>query len=505
MRRRAVRWAAGWLGAAFIFFAAAAGAEPVRITFLHFNDVDSMDAAPGRGGVAELATLLARERATATHSITTFGGDTISPSVLSGMTGGAHMIDLLGTLGVDVAVLGNHEFDFGPAVTAARIAESRFPWLGTNVLDGQGRPAVGAVASLLRPVGGVTVGFFGLLTPYTRTSSSPGEGIMFAPIVETAARAVADLRRQGADVVVALTHQHLADDRLLAREVPGIDLILGGHDVAAIDLLEEGSLIHKSGAGGRYLGVVDLLVDRKDQGGKVTVSVLPSWRVVPTVDAVPDPAVTARVESWQAKLEAGLDEAIGTTATDLDLRQSVVRGREAAFGNLVADALRARLGADVALMNGGGIRGDRVIPAGTALTRRHVMSALPFANRIVHVEVTGAALHAALEHAVSGVEHGAGRFVQVSGLAFTYDPEAPAGQRIRRIDVGGARLDPAGSYRVATIDYLARGGDGFAPLATGTVLLAASDGPLLAPLVVDHIAAHAPVAPKVEGRIATVR
>ena len=119
------------------------------------------------------------------------------------------------------------------------------------------------------------------------------------------------------------------------------------------------------------------------------------------------------------------------------------------------------------MSNGGGIRGDRTYPADTVLTRKDILTELPFGNVTVLAEISGAGLLAALENGVSQVEDGAGRFPQVSGLSFTYDPARPAGSRIVAVAVGGAALDPARSYRLATNDYLLGGGDGYASLQAG--------------------------------------
>ena len=131
------------------------------------------------------------------------------------------MIELYNLLGTDVAVLGNHEFDFGPEIAAQRVRESAFPWLGTNVLGRDGKPAVGTVDLHMIEVGGYRIGFFGLLTPETAVLSSPGPDITFAPAIATAASAVERLEAQGADVIVALTHRDFADDRELARQRRG--------------------------------------------------------------------------------------------------------------------------------------------------------------------------------------------------------------------------------------------------------------------------------------------
>ena len=148
-----------------------AAAEATTITLLHCNDVYLLDPVKGQGGFAPFMTLLRQERARNPASITTFGGDLLSPSILSGLTKGRQMIEVTNAIGVEVAVLGNHEFDFGPAVAEERIRAASYPWLGSNVLGSDGKPAVGAADLWLKEVGGYRLGFFGVLTPETSTLS----------------------------------------------------------------------------------------------------------------------------------------------------------------------------------------------------------------------------------------------------------------------------------------------------------------------------------------------
>jgi 5'-nucleotidase / UDP-sugar diphosphatase len=484
-----------WLGGVAV-------AEPVTITLLHTNDVYEIAPREGRGGLAELATLLQQERADAEHSITTFGGDMISPSVLSGLTQGAQMIELYNLLGTDVAVLGNHEFDFGPEVAAQRIRESDFPWLGTNVLGRDGKPALGAVDLHMVDAGGYRIGFFGLLAPETDVLSSPGPDITFAPPVETATAAVERLQAEGADVIVALTHDELAEDRDLARQVEEIDLILGGHDHDPITFHDGGTLIVKAGHDAHYLAAVELTVDRVQRGEEEVVEVVPTaWRYLSTAGAPPDPEIAAVVARYEAQLGQELAAPVGTTTVMLDTRRSTVRTAESNFGNLITDAMRRALGADVALMNAGGIRGDRTYQPGTVLTRNDVLTELPFGNVTVLIRLSGADLLAALENGVSQTEDDAGRFAQVSGMSYAYDPSRPPGSRIVEVEVGGDPLDTGRSYRVATNDYMFRGGDGYAALGRGAVLIDPSAATLLASMVMDHIKQQGEIAPAVEGRI----
>jgi 5'-nucleotidase / UDP-sugar diphosphatase len=171
------------------------------------------------------------------------------------------------------------------------------------------------------------------------------------------------------------------------------------------------------------------------------------------------------------------------------------------MGNLIADALRGALKADVAITNGGGIRADALRPAGTVLTRKDIFAELPFGNVGVLVEMSGADLLASLEHGVSKVEEKAGRFPQVSGLTMTYDPKAAAGKRVIAVTVGGKPLEPAATYRVATNDYMLKGGDGYDAFPRSKVLVDASGAVLLATIVMNHVEALKTVSVGIEGRV----
>ncbi|MFO1160696.1 MAG: 5'-nucleotidase C-terminal domain-containing protein [Reyranellaceae bacterium] len=492
------------LAAAFLLglvSAGAAGQEPVRLTFLHTNDNYEIAPTRGWGGFAQLMTLLKEQRALSPNTLVTFGGDLLSPSIMSGLLKGAQMIELMNAVGTDLAVLGNHEFDFGPEVLAQRLEESRFPWLATNVTR-NGQPFKGTTDLVVRDFGGIKVGFFGIVTPETAYESSPGPTVAFAPYRQAATDAVKRLKEQGAEVVVAFTHLNFLEDRELARTVPGLALILGGHDHDAVTMLEGSTLIHKSGADARYLGVIDLFLTRQPApSGPPTIDVTQAWRMIPVRGIAPDPEVADIVKRRTDQLDKELGVEIGTTKQRLDSTRLLVREQEAAIGNLIADAIRETLGAEVGLMNGGGIRGDRIYDAGTRLTRRDILTELPFGNSMVLLELKGADLLQALENGVSRVEERQGRFPHVSGLRFVYDPKRPPMQRVVEATVAGVPIDPDRTYRVATIDFLAAGGDGFGALAKGKKIIDASAGQILASRVMAHIEARKTVDASVEGRI----
>ena len=498
------RWVATALVAAAILVVGAANAAALKtkLTFLHLNDVYEISPKQGIGGFAPLMTLLRQERARAPEAITTLGGDLVGSSMMSGITKGAQMIELTNAIGLDVAVVGNHELDYGVDVFKQRMAESRHPWLATNMTAADGALFPNTHSSHMRKVGEIAIGFFGLITPETEHLSNTGAAVKYLPVLETARAAVKQLKDQGADVIVAMTHLSLADDRALAKQVKGIDIILGGHDHDPMTIYEGGVFIIKVGHDAHYLGVAEFEVDKQktDRGTRVTVRPT-TWRYLTTAGVAADPEIAAIVKKHEDKLDVELKVPVGKIAVELDSRRATVRQREAAIGNLIADAIRDFVKADVAVTNGGGIRGDRTYEPGTTLTRKDVLTELPFGNITVLIELSGAELRQALEEGVSQVEDRAGRFPHVSGMRFTFDAKRPKGARVLEVMVGGAPLDAGARYRVATNDYMFEGGDGYATLTKGKAIVEKSAGMLMATVVMDYIAQRGEVAPMVEGRI----
>ena len=472
---------------------------PVRLTFLQFNDhyiLEPVDRERQKGGMARIATLVLRTRAESPHTLLALAGDTISPSVMSAVLRGEQMVAAWNQLGLDVATFGNHEFDFGPATLLARMRESRFAWVSTNVLDrATGRPFGGARATHLVERDGVAVGFFGLTVPDTPQTSSPGPGIEFRDPIAAARGAVAELGAGRQPVVVAVTHQDMPADERMAREVPGIHLVLGGHEHDPLENVVGETLITKAGADGVFVVRIDLQVTR---GGKVLGR---QHRFIPvTADLPEDPAMAALVARYQARLGEALGVRIGETRVPLDARNAALRTGETNVGNYITDVMRARLSADVAIMNGGGIRGNQVVPPG-ALSRGDINALVPFLNVLVKLEVPGQVLLDVLERSVAAYPREFGGFLQVSGLTFVFDPSRPAGRRVVRVVVGGQPLDPAQRYTLATGSYTAQGGDGYTMLATAKPLVFPEDGPGLAETLLEAVERAGSIAPATEGRI----
>src|SRR5262249_47576983 len=170
-------------------------------------------------------------------------------------------------------------------------------------------------------------------------------------------------------------------------------------------------------------------------------------------------------------------------------------------GNLGAEGMRGWNDGEAGVRNGGGIGGGQVYPPGTTLTARDVLTELPFDNRVVVIDINGADLRRALENGLSQLPNPGGRFPQISGLTIEADASRPAGNRIVSIKVGDAPLDQRKKYRVATNDFMARGGDGHSVFRDAKPLLSALDAPLLSNAVIAHIKALGTVRSSVDGRI----
>lgn len=487
-----------------IAFSGEASAAPTpaaapTFTLVLVNDIYKAAAEHGRGGFAKLAAVVKAERARGVPMLFCHAGDTFSPSLISGFDQGAHIVKLTNMMAPDVFVPGNHEFDFGKAIYFQRQAEAKFPFFAANLRDAAGAPLPNTFDNKIFALGPVKVGVTGIVLAETPTMSST-EDLKFEDELETLQREAKILREAGADFVVCVAHTDRVIDHAIVKSRLA-DVLLTGHDHDLAIEYDEAVVMVESSEDAHYVTAIDITATIKGEGKDRKVSWRPSFRVHDTTSIEPDPEVQAVVDALETELAKELDVAVGTTAVELDSRSSSVRSRETAMGNLVADAERTLTGADVALANGGGIRANKVYAPGTSLSRRDILSELPFGNSVVLVELSGADLKAALENGLSMLEKGAGRFPQVSGLSLTVDASAPAGTRVTAVKVGEAPLDPAKTYKVAANDFMFAGGDGYTMLAKGKVLIGRTDGKLLATAVGDYVARLGTIKTGIEGRI----
>jgi 5'-nucleotidase/UDP-sugar diphosphatase len=483
-----------------------ARAQDVSLTIVHVNDLSRAEEIAGRGGVARLAALIARERAGGRPVIVAHGGNALSPSLLSGFDHGLHMIDLLNRLGIDVMAIGNHEFDFGPIVLAERAREAHFPLLAANAREPLGSPLPWTQPTWIKEIGGFKLGFMGLTREDTLLVSKPGP-VLFLPPLKVAKQTAETLRAAGADLVVALASLDRPETEALVKS--GIvDLVLGSSDEILSASYDGRTAFAASASQANNVVLIDLHLERRDieLAGKPVVSAQgevvlddlsptivtrfiwsPSFRTVDTAQIEPDAVLMDAVQEDLDRLSGHLRERVGVAAVDIDTRAVSLLSGETVFGNLVTDAMRWATGADVALLNSGAIRGDRQYPAGTSLTERDILQELPFQDRVVVLRVNGGQLELALENGFSEIEREAGRFPQISGMAAEYDPKLPPGRRLLNLTIGGKPVAEDSMYRLATIQFVAAGGDGYRVLTRAERVIAEKDATLLVSQVVAYI------------------
>ncbi len=498
MSRLIRRLAAVLLGASALV--TSAHAETVKLTILGVGDTYNFEEEDGRGGFARLNAVAKAERAANPNTLYVFDGDMLSPSLLSGFDKGQNTIDLTNLEPFDIAVPGNHEFDFGPENFVEKMKASKYPWAAINITNADGSPIEGLGGVMVTEMAGLKIALIPVAQDTSPQVASTGD-LKFLPTVDTAIAAAEKAREDGADIVVGVVQTDMANDRQLIAS-HAFDVIMSGDDHSYATAYDGVTAYVETSIDGQFLSPVDLTVEiGQDDDGKRTIEWFPGFRFIDTAAVTPDPETEAMVDGFKAKLDEGLNVEIGVTEVPLDSRRNVVRAEESAMGNLIADAIRAATGADIGIANGGGIRGDRTYEVGTKLTRRDILTELPFGNVTVVTELPGSQVLAALENGVSQVEKGVGRFPQVSGLTYAFDASAPAGSRVSEVMVGGQPLDPDKVYRVAANDYILGGGDGYSALGGGKVIVNAGNGNLMANDVIDYVAKAGKVTVGVEGRI----
>jgi 2',3'-cyclic-nucleotide 2'-phosphodiesterase (5'-nucleotidase family) len=498
--------------------------EPRKLAVVAINDVYRIGGLLGsdRGGISRVRALRAELEDEGWDVLLLHAGDALSPSLLGKQFQGAQMVDVLNGLDGDFeafdeqlfVTFGNHEFDLDAEALDARIAESGFRWLGTNVrfaLDEDGAPQVAGgqlVRSALVEVGGATVGVFGLTTPVKK----PGYVAAIDDDYEGLARWYTEtLRGAGADVVIGLTHLDAAQDEAILQALgdEGPDLILGGHDHVRLERRARGRMALKADA-----DAVSALLVRIYVGDQGELAIGRDWIDLGPEAPQRDAAIEARVAEWMDRYaevycpsvgaEPGcLTEELGRAGVDLVARESEIRRYETNLGDLAADtalAAFAEQGAQVALINSGSLRLNEDIGAGVALTRRHVEELLPFGSPLRLIRIDGATLQAAVDHAVESWT-GSGHWLQVAGVTYVHDPEAGTATGLALLTEEGPRAVAPEEEILAVVGaYMLEPGwgdqDGYTMLSKEMVV---EEGPDLKALMVGAFAGE--VAPEVEGRI----
>jgi 5'-nucleotidase/UDP-sugar diphosphatase len=485
-----------------------AGTDEFDLFIVHTNDVHArIVPADGGMGYSKLSTMLKAGRAITDNILVLDAGDVTHGTNLANMFEGETVGVLLDMLGYDAVAPGNHDFNYGAdrLIEAAKLAEqySDLKVLSANVLDTNGY-------LLFQPYqvynfNGFKIAVVGLTTPDTTTKTHPNnvKGVYFAndEIFEIGQEAI-DIAREYVDYVIVLGHigldpdgeSGLTSDQIASR-IKGIDLIVDGHSHTT---LKQGmwvgdTLIVSTGEYLKNLGLVQLHI----KGGKVTATypmLIPAEDVLNAkdsalakeygiVDVPNDPDVDEYVGFMSAQLEEKLGQVIAYLPEKLDGERANVRTKPTNLSRLITRAMTAESGADFTITNGGGIRAS--MNAGN-VTIGDVINVLPFTNIITVAEITGADVYAALEHGYRMLPGENGGYSQTD-LQVVYNRFAEPGKRILRVLLNGKLIDKNATYKVATNDFMAAGGDGYTMF--GRVL---TEGSLLSDVFIEFLRKNYP-------------
>lgn len=483
----------------------------IHITIVHTNDCHGhawpLKRKDGvtRGGFAAQSALIQKLRQEALQKGDVFlvlsAGDFNTGIPESDLIDAEPDIAAMNHIKYDALVIGNHEFDGGLTKLLNQLLLIRFPVLTANITF-PGTEFSKVAPYLITERKGVKIGILGLTTDTLKHIILPSvaQKLEVQNAIEVAKKQIDPMKAKGAELLIALTHigissenggqkRYIENDEVkLAKEVPALKLIVGGHSHT---LLKEGmrvgdSLLAQAGDKGEYLGRVDITWDKEKQ--RVISSTAQVIPVLP--EQGEDTQVKKLFEKYEAKVSKILDEKLGSTQNELDGERDSVRHKETNFGNFITDVMRKVTKSDVALFNGGGIRAS--IPRGT-IQLRDLMRALPFRNTLVTGFLTGKQLKEVIQ---TGIKHQfeSGSFLQASGITVII-----RGGDVVSLKVNGSALSEQRLYKVASNNFVYGGGDYLEIMTQAKDII--DLGTPLDEVLAKYIRSHPVVYAKTNGRI----
>jgi len=492
----------------------AAQSDNTTFTIIHSSNVVGANEAnaDGIGGTARAATIINQARADNPNLMVFDAGDRFLNPINFNLNA-----EIMNELGYNAMTLGNHEFNGGNVGLLNFLEAADFPFVAANI-DFSASPLLADVISpyAVIDINGQSIGVIGLANEETPVLSSPGPDIVFLDDEALVTQqAVDELTAQGINIIVLLAHREANENAVLASTVSGVDVIVGGSDNVLMSNTDDNAAfpypIETQSLSGEPVVIVQTPEDNLYLG-QLTVTfsadgVLTDWSgdsilMDETIEADPE-------------FDAFITELIEDQATDsIVIGESGVvlvggdpcREEECTMGNLVTDIIREFSGADVAIYNSGGIRAN--IGEGD-VSDTQLAQVFPFPNTVATLELRGSDLVAAIEHGVSlggdSSVRGSGRFLQVSGMRYTWSPVRPVGNRVDSVEVLGAdgayrAIDENAIYSVVTNDFIRQGGDDFSVLDSNAID-PFDFGPVVRDIVTEYIGTNSPVMPEIEGRI----
>jgi len=508
-------------GAAALALTTGAASADYALTILHTNDfharfepisaydsgcsAEDNEAGECFGGSARLMTAIEDAKARSDNWVLVDGGDQFQGTLFYTYYKGKLAAEMMNNMGYTAMTVGNHEFDDGPEVLRGFMDAVEFPVLMSNA-DVSGEPLLADVLmkSTVIEQNGEKLGFIGLTPQDTDELASPGPNIVFTDPSDAVQGEVDKLTEEGVNKIIVLSHSGYGVDQRVAENTTGVDVIVGGHSNTLLGDMEgaagayptvvNGVQIVQAYAYGKFLGELNVTFD--DAGNVTEATGAP---LLMDASVAENETIKARIAEAAAPLEEIRNRVVAEAGMAIEGNRDVCRAMECGMGNLIADAMLARVrdqGIDVAIQNSGGIRAS--IDEGE-VTMGEVLTVLPFQNTLSTFQVSGATLVEALENGVSQMDEGAGRFPQVAGMSFVVDPAAEVGSRVSEVMIGGEPVDPAQLYGVVSNNYVRNGGDGYSMFVEAEN--AYDFGPDLADVTAEYIAENAPYTPYTDGRI----
>jgi len=444
-----------------------------HLVILHTNDVhgqvsprpavwlEGVNPLPDCGGLPRLAARLRQVRAEAEAAgavvLVCDGGDWFQGTPEGQVDRGRAFMGALGAVGYDGMVVGNHEFDHGVDVLVDHLQRAPLPALLANARDADGAPLAGVRESVVVERGGLRVALVGLLTTGTPSiTHASTRDLRWEDPAAALGRVRAALGDE-VDLVIPVTHMGVEEDVALARAHPDLPLIVGGHSHTFLKagVREGGTLITQAGAKASVIGRVDLWLDGRGEVARATAVHLDLYD---ELESPRNEEVDRRCAAIGVRVAGMLDEVVGVLGRPLRTTRRPLVNSSA--GNFIADLMRERTGADVALHNRGGIR--TTLRAGP-VTRRDLFMLLPFSNHLETLTMDGASLRELFRRSVEGP-----RPVPLEFSGVTLEVRRDPGGQVELLGIlgpGGAPVADTDTLRVTTNSFLAAGGDGWSALA----------------------------------------
>lgn len=494
------RWLSSLLLMITSLIAPSASADSIKTRILYFSSFPEIMQPATKPGLAELATAIGVEREKNPNLLFIHGGASLGPSVFGAMDNGAHMVDILNALNPTVMAIGKREFSYGYDNFILNALSASFPMVTSNLQDARTGGAIDATyPNFILQAGELSVGIIAL----TSANAITEYGATEAKLLETADAthdAAEQLRQEGAAAIILLADTDF-DDLSALRADGTVDIIFYTHNFDNPQSLDQqGQLLTEGALDGKIIAV-DLWLEAKEDGTRELQS---SAELLPLSNYDSDSIVASIIANYQTRLDQLLGPEIATVSEAFDTLRNNIRSRENGFANLIADAIRQEVSADIALLNGGTIRGNVNYAAGHKINRGDIQRELPFGGRTALVLMSGEQVLNTLEHGIECGMQADGCFIHLSNLQVTFDSRKPKGERIISATVDGTPLDVDADYRIATSDFMAGGNDGFDHLGKAEKIFDHGTNRVIWTVVVEHIERLGVIAPTVEGRILDV-